>query len=358
MQQGLEHSILLVGNFLHGHIGVRGVCEELAERLRGAGWNVLTTSSRLAKLPRMADMVQTAWRARNRYRIAQVDVYSGGAFAWAEAVCFTLRRAGKPYILTLHGGALPEFAQANPGRMRRLLGSARSVTAPSNYLLERLRPYRADIQLVPNALDLSRYPYRKRLEAQPRIVWLRAFHEIYNPMLAVRALGLLVEEFPELRLLMVGPDKQDGSLERTRELAAKMGLLSRIEFAGRVPKEEIGKWMDRGDIFLNTTTIDNTPVTVWEAMACGLSIVCTKVGGLPYMLRDGEDALLAPSNDAEAMASAVARILYEPELAARLSRQARLRAEQVDWAPVLAQWNELLKEAPESRTLMEERLLA
>ena len=111
---------------------------------------------------------------------------------------------------------------------------------------------------------------------------------------------------------------------------------------GGIPNTEVPRWLNRGEIFLNTTNVDNTPVSVIEAMACGLPIVSTNVGGLPYLLQDGEDALLVPPNDVEAMRAAVHRVLTEPGLAKRLSRNARRKAETFDWANILPMWRELL----------------
>jgi glycosyltransferase involved in cell wall biosynthesis len=329
-------TVLLVGNFLSASVGNRGVCEELAERLRGAGCVVLTASARPGRAARLADMLATAWRRRREYRVAHVDVYSGPAFSWAEAVAWTLRRAGKPYILTLHGGALPEFAARWPKRVRRLLASAAAVTAPSGFLAEGLRPCRPDLRLIPNALDLARYPFRHRTRPQPRLVWVRAFHEIYDPSLAVRVLARVRRRYPGATLEMVGPDKHDGSFERTRAIA------SAVEFTGAVPKALVPERIDRADIFLNTTTIDNTPVSVMEAMACGACVVSTRVGGVPHLVRDGEEGLLVPPRDAWAMADAVERLLEAPELAARLSLAARRKAEGFDWGAVLPQWRRLL----------------
>ncbi|HMV50604.1 MAG TPA: glycosyltransferase family 4 protein, partial [Blastocatellia bacterium] len=82
---------------------------------------------------------------------------------------------------------------------------------------------------------------------------------------------------------------------------------------------------------------------VIEAMAGGLCIVSTNAGGLPYLLEDGEDALLVPPNDPGAMAAAVRRLLTEAGLAERLSRNARRKAESFDWSAVLPQWRTLLR---------------
>jgi glycosyltransferase involved in cell wall biosynthesis len=337
-----DNSVLMVGNFLSGTVGVRGVCEELAERLQQAGWSVIKTSDKASKAARLIDMVSTVFTRRTRYRIAQVDLYSGPAFLWAEAACYALRMAGKPYVVTMHGGGLPRFAASHPGRCRALLQAAKAVTAPSDYLRETMRAYRDDIQLMPNALEISRYPFRPRQRATANLVWVRAFDYTYNPVLAIQTLALVAKRFPETRLLMVGPDKLDGSFEATKAEAAALGLEDRVEFAGAVPKAEMAKWMDRGDIFLNTTNVDNTPVTVLEALATGACVVSTRVGGIPYLLTDQNNALLVPPGDAAEMAAAIGRLIREPELAQRLSSEGRKLAETVDWTVVLNRWISLL----------------
>jgi len=294
-------------------------------------------------------MLTTTWRRRQQYHVAQVDVFSGSAFLWAEAVCWTLRKARKPYVLTLHGGYLPAYAQRWPRRVRRLLGSASAVTTPSPYLLHRMRSYSRDLRLLPNPLDLQAFSFRLRSKPAPRLVWVRAFHRIYNPTLAPRVLASLAREFPEIRLAMIGPDKGDGSLQSTQELARLLGVAANIEWPGAVSKTEIPTWLDQHDIFLNTTNIDNTPVSVMEAMASGLCIVSTNVGGIPYLLESEREALLTPPDDEDAAAAAVHRILMEPGLAEALSRHARRKAEQFDWSIVLPRWEGLLMSLSEGR---------
>jgi glycosyltransferase involved in cell wall biosynthesis len=333
----------MVGNFLSGSRAYRLVCEDLADRLASRGWAVVTTSREPGRFRRLLDMVGTAWRERRRYGAAQVDLYSGPAYLWAEAVCWTLRRARRPYVLTLHGGDLPKLAARRPGTVARLLRSAAAVTAPSRYLLEKLAPYRPDVRLIPNGLDVAAYPVRPPGPVRPSLIWLRAFHRIYNPELAVEVLARLVSEFPEARLTMVGPDTGDGSLEDARRAARRLGVEDRVEFPGGVVKRDVPQWLQKGDVFLNTTDVDNTPTSVVEAMACGLCVVSTDVGGLPYLLEHGKDALLVAPNDAGAMAGAVRALLTDEGLAGRLSRSASDKARGMDWNVVLPRWEALLE---------------
>jgi glycosyltransferase involved in cell wall biosynthesis len=342
-RRGVARGLLLIGNFVSSTRGTRGICEELAARLAFRNWTVFTASDKRTAFPRLLDIVTTAWRHRHRYQVAQVDVYSGRAFIWAEAVCVVMRLARKPYVLILRGGNLPVFARRWPWRVRALLRSAQVVAAPSTYLLQQMTPYRDDLRLLPNPLQLSDYNFRLRAQAAPRLVWLRAFYRTYNPTLAPRVLALLASDFPDVRLWMVGPDWNDGSLQATRDTAEQMGVMDRIVWAGSAPKTAVPDWLNQGDVFLNTTNIDNTPVSMLEAMACGLCVVSTNVGGIPYLVEAGRDALLVPPDDAAAMAAAVRRILTDPDLAARLSGGARASVEPYDWSVILPRWEQLLE---------------
>ncbi len=333
--------VLLVGNFLSRHSAARTVGEELAARLVAAGWPVTATSEKLSRAARLLDMQHTIW-SRGPFAVAQVDVYSGAAFLWAEAACWSLRRRRTPFVLTLHGGRLPDFARRRPRRVRRLLAGARAVTTPSEFLRRAMSPYGSELQLVPNPLDLGVYPFTPRRAPRPRLIWLRAFHRIYNPELAPRVLGRLIASHPTAELTMIGPDKGDGSLERTRRRAETLGVADRITYTGWVAKERVPELLARADVFLNTADADNAPVSVTEAMACGLCVVSTDAGGLPDLIDHGENALLVGRDDAAAMASAVASVLEDPELAARLSSGARREAAARDWSRVLPVWEELL----------------
>jgi glycosyltransferase involved in cell wall biosynthesis len=337
-------TVLLVGNHLSGKAGSFGMSESLARKLPEAGWSSLLTSAARRPVARIVDMTAAVWRHRRDYAVAHVDVYSGRAFLWAEVVTWELARLGKPIVLSLRGGNLPEFARRHPRRVRRVFDRASVVTTPSTYLREALAAFRSDLVLLPNALELSQYPFRQRLRAEPRLVWLRAFHEIYNAPLALRVVEALRGEFPELCLTMTGRDR-DGSRERALALIVELGLGDRVVVRAPATKAEVPERLQEGDVYLNTARIDNTPVTLLEAMACGVPVVSTRVGGIPHLVSDGENALLVPSDDPAAMADAVRRIVGEPDLARRLSSAGRRMVEGFDWSVILPRWKELLESA-------------
>ncbi len=349
MLEPLSPRLLFFGAYPPLSIGTRAISQEIAERLQAKGWTVGLTSTKRGRAFRALDLHATAWLRRNAYDVAHVDVFSGAAFRWAEGVTTLLRRLAKPYVLTLHGGNLPAFALARPADVARLLSRAAYVTAPSEYLLGLCRGQPC-ASVIPNALDLGRYHFLVRARPKPLLLWLRAFHAIYNPEMAIAVVRQLIQDYPELYLTMVGPDK-DGRLAQLQHDVTTSGLSRHVQFAGAIPKSDVPSVLDTADVFLNTAAIDNSPVSVLEAMAAGLCVVSTNVGGLPQLLTHDHDALLVPAGDAGAMAAAIRRILNEPGLAAKLSRNARRTAEKHSWDRVLPLWEDLLSNVALQRTV-------
>src|SRR5690606_20382715 len=95
-------------------------------------------------------------------------------------------------------------------------------------------------------------------------------------------------------------------------------------------------------IFINTTNYDNTPVSVIEAMALGLPVVSTNVGGIPFLLNNNEDALLVPPDSEVDFSNAIIRLLTDTELSDRIKLNARIKAETFDWEKVKHRWFKIL----------------
>jgi glycosyltransferase involved in cell wall biosynthesis len=344
MQDKGNHSprVLFVGSFMPSAALERYPSADLAMRLSTLGWTTLLTARREGRFARLADMLWTIYRKRAEFDLALVDVFSGNAFFLAEAAVCLLRYLQKPFVLVLHGGNLPAFSARWPGRLRRLLSSAQAVTTPSNYLKEKMGEFVSCIECLPNPINVADYDFRLRRSPATELIWLRAFHEIYNPLLAVRVLLDLLPSQPQAQLTMAGFDKGDGSLARTQAFVREHGLEQRVNILGAIEKKAVPAALQKADIFLNTSTIDNTPVSVLEAMANGLCVVSTNVGGMPFMLDNEKDSLLVGPDQSKEMAQAVNRLLAEPFLAEHISRNARAKAEKWDWAQILPRWQSLL----------------
>src|SRR5207247_1592596 len=145
---------------------------------------------------------------------------------------------------------------------------------------------------IPNVVDLGAYPFRQRSLIRPRLFWMRAFHPIYNPEMALRTLAELRRAGSDATLVMAGPDM--GHMRAVQRMVGQMNLSGAVRFTGALDLRGKVREASDADVFLNTNRVDNTPVSVVEACAMGLPVVATEVGGLPDLLRDGHDGLLVP----------------------------------------------------------------
>jgi glycosyltransferase involved in cell wall biosynthesis len=139
---------------------------------------------------------------------------------------------------------------------------------------------------------------------------------------------------------MVGPYK-DLTKETVQELVKKNGV--EVKLPGKLSKTEWIALSKNYDIFINTTHVDNTPVSLIEALALGLPVVSTNVGGIPYLVKDRETALLVNDSDEDEMVKAITELIENPELAQKLATNGRKLAEQFDWNVVKNQWKEILE---------------
>lgn len=333
--------IVLLGPLLAGGQGASGVGRALADGLAARGLAVGTASPHGAVLPRLADSVATLVRRRRAYDVAVVMVFGGRAFLLADLLSTVVRQlVRRRLVLWLHGGSLPALVERRPRRVRRVAERADLVVAPSPYLARAFAGLGPPVEIVPNLLPLPDYPFRERREISPRLLWMRTFHALYRPEMALDVLSALRRDRPEATLTLAGND--EGRLAATRRRAAELGLGEAVRFAGFLDPEAKRRELAAHDVYLHTNAVDNAPVTVVEAAAAGLPVVATAIGGIPDLLRDGDDALLVPDGDASAMAGAVRRLLDDPGLVARLVAGGRRLAARSAPEAVLPRWLELL----------------
>jgi glycosyltransferase involved in cell wall biosynthesis len=321
-----------------GEVTTQG--ERLSDLFAGAGYPVITVSSRTNPYARAADIALTLLARRRAIDVAILQVFSGRSFAVTDVASRLMRGGRRRTVMALRGGNLPAFFARHPRWTRAVLARAHVLVAPSPYVQRAVRQLGFRCEIIPNLIDLPSYPYRQRLTVGPRLFWMRAFHDIYNPELAIRVLARVREACPEATLVMAGPDK--GLKNRARELATRLGVSDVVRFAGFFEMPEKVREMAGADIFLNTNRLDNMPVSVLEACAMGLPVVATAVGGIPDLLADGRTGLLVPDDDEDAMSAAVLRLIQRPDLAAQVSGAGRSLAESCSADLILPRWQRLV----------------
>ena len=213
--------------------------------------------------------------------------------------------------------------------------------APSHYLFETFQKSGyTNVKYIPNTIEIENYPYISKEFNYPKLFWVRSFAKIYNPILAVKVLIEVKKKYPNAILTMVGP-KKDESFEETVQFAKENGV--EVTFTGRLSKKEWITLSTDFNVFINTTHFDNTPVSVIEAMALGLPVISTNVGGIPYLLTHNQTALLVADDDLKDMVHQIDRLFEEKELANSLSLGAKKMVDNFDWEIVKKEWKSLLK---------------
>lgn len=335
-------SLCLVGPMLGGNSGwVVSQGEVLAQFLAKEGYPVRLTSTIPNRFLRLGDTVRSLIAWRKQIDVIVLMVFSGPSFGMADIASLLARKLGKPLILWLHGGNLPAFSHQYTKWIQHVYRRGQAIISPSGYLADATRQLGFEVQVIPNLISLDSYPYRHRSTVQPRLLWMRTFQDIYHPEMAVETLNRLRDEYPQMMLTMAGQEK--GRLAAVKALVQQKGLAEQVQFGGFLDMHGKQQAFAEHDIYLNTNRVDNMPVSVVEAAAFGLPIVATEVGGIPHLLKHEETALFVADGDTAGMAAATRRLLSEPGLAGRLSRNGRFLAESCSWPQVKQQWVQLFQ---------------
>jgi glycosyltransferase involved in cell wall biosynthesis len=237
-------------------------------------------------------------------------------------------------LLNYHSGEAPDHLRRSWIARRTLQRHVHLNVVPSPFLRDVLGSFGIQAEVVSNTIDVREFAYRVRDPLRPRLLSTRNFEPLYNVACVLRAFAQVQARYADASLVVVGSGSQDVAL---RSLASELGL-RHVTFAGRVAPTEIARYYADADIYIQAPSIDNMPLSVLEAFASGLPVVATDVGGVPAILTDGVHGLLAPDNDADALAARVVRLLEDPEYARRLAAAATATCQQYDWPAVREQW--------------------
>ena len=242
----------------------------------------------------------------------------------------------KPVLLNYHSGeALDHLRRSALARMVLRKFVALNVV-PSFFLRDVLAGFGIHAEVVFNTVDTRDFRYRARDLRRPSLTLIstRNFEPLYNVACTLRAFARVQSRYPDVSLILVGSGSREAAL---KALAAKLSLRN-VTFAGRVAPAEIAARYDAADIYVQTPAIDNMPLSVLEAFSSGLPVVSTDVGGVPCLLTDGVHGLLAPDDDAEAVARQIIKLIEDPDYASELAAAAFDTCARYEWPCVREAW--------------------
>ena len=244
---------------------------------------------------------------------------------------------GKKILLNYHSGEAEDHLRRWPRTTRPIIGLVDKVVVPSEYLVRIFAKFGIEACAIFNIIDLDRFEFRERTPLRPVFLSNRNLEAHYGVDSVLRAFAYIQREVPDAVLTVVGDGSQRSALEN---LASELHL-ERTKFTGRVEHDEITRQYSANDIFLNASKIDNQPLSILEAFACGLPVVTTDAGGIPDIVTDEITGFLVPIGDYESLAARALQLLTRPEIAATMTERARAECTRYTWGMVCPQWLDL-----------------
>lgn len=277
------------------------------------------------------------------WRCDVVHAYSASywSFLLTAAPAILLGKAyGKRVLLNYHSGEAEDHLRNWPLTAVPIIRLADLIVAPSGYLVDVFARYGLTARTIFNVVDVDVFTYRERVPTRPVFLTSRVHEPLYNVPCALRAFARVQREYTDASLVVAG----DGPLRPQLEaLAAELGLRN-TTFVGRISAQDMPAVYDAADIFLTATNIDNMPGSIIECLSCGLPIVTTEAGGIPYIVTHEETAMIVPLDDDAAMAESAMRLLTDEQLVARLARTGREEARRYTWDAVREHWLDAYRE--------------
>ncbi len=201
-----------------------------------------------------------------------------------------------------------------------------------NYFVERLGLDGAGIQVIPNGVDVARFRDLRDAEARRQLVsegdesfmliTVGRLAEAKDFPILLRAVKIAREDGAPVRLALVGDGEMRDELSR---MVRELGLEKAVNLMGR--RVDIERLLCGADAFVMSSKREGLPMALLEAMASGLPIAATRAGGIPEVVRDGQDGLLVDCEDPVQLAGAIQRLCHDGDLRTRLGKAARKSAE-------------------------------
>ena len=297
-----------------------------AGTFRREGWTEHNLAAREARL--IPNMMRTPRLLRPLLASLAPDVISSHQPEYAA----TALGMGLPTLHTIHGFPGQEFWTRQGAftraatlwevwQERYTLRRARHIVAISDQVIQRYRHrtraqfYRINNPIAPLFFQPAPPPHPFH------VLMVGHLNKRKGIDVAIRTIALLRPRFPHIRLEIIGRmDVDPAFTQYVQALAAPLG--DAVQFLGPTDQPGIRTAMERAQIFLLTSRMENAPMVIAEAMATARPVVATEVGGVASMVMAGETGCLAPSEDVQALAACLERLLSQPHHAARLGANA------------------------------------
>ncbi len=215
----------------------------------------------------------------------------------------------QPYFVSIWGydvDVFPNKSFIHKIMLKYVLKKARTIFATSKYLIKVTKKYTTKKVIETSfGIDLKKFYPIKIDHSEFNLVIAKQLRMNYGFETILKAMNLLVDKIPELRLMIAGSSEEKFVIE---ELLNELNLTKRVKFLGRISQREIVQLYAKADIAVYPSLkFESFGVSVLEAQACGVPVIVSDVGGLPEVIRDEETGYIIKSGDYHELAE---KILY------------------------------------------------
>ena len=288
-------------------------------------------------------------KALNFHKKKKYDLIHGIMASQGSAAAYLFKFFNKkiPFVLTLQEGDLGRNSPFDKFWQRRIIKRADAITAISAYLAEFAIRFnkKAPIDLIPNGAVMKVigsmyedvYTKRDKVKSNNQKIIITV-----SRLVSKNGIDTLIKSVRELktdnwRLRIIGDGSERSKLEKLTE---KLGITDKVEFLGSLPNEQIipGYLMAKADVFVRPSRSEGLGISFLEALAAGVPIVGTSVGGIPDFLKDGETGLFCKMDDPKDLAEKIDRLLGDENLSRKLAENGRkLVEEKYNWNNIAKQ---------------------
>ncbi len=269
---------------------------------------------------RLLNFILDVWKTASRVQLFHVLSNSGWSwYLYSMPVIIIGRLRNVPVIINYRGGGADEFFKTSWRWVKPAMQKASMITVPTAFLQQVFTKWGVQTEIVPNIIDLAIFfPDETEKNQEPKkpelplhIIVTRNLEKIYGNDIAIKAFHLMLKDFPTARLTIAGSGEEQALLTA---LVKQLDIENKVTFAGRLERQKMAELYRDADIMINASTVDNTPNSIIEALASGVIVISSNVGGIPFLVENKKHAILVEKNTPELFAESLKETMRDERL--------------------------------------------
>ena len=318
--------ILQIANYSENGGGISVQVRLLQGLLQSDGFDCGIISTKGSLVTRIKAVFRLLVNGKD-YGVFHIHACSGRGFFPAIIGIGIGRFLNKRTVLTFHGGGAEEFFNRKRRLVKYFLNKTSANIVLSGFIGRVFDKYGIKYTVIPNIITMDESSFKIRTTIKPRYISIRSLTETYNIPCTLKAFSIVQSKYPEATLTLLG----DGPSRPELEKFVAEHNIPNVTFAGQVPNTDIYRYLGNADIMVSSSRFDNMPVSILEGFKAGLLVIASNVGGVPYMIDDGENGLLFENGNDPEMADKMIEAITHPDATIRMIENAFRSLDTYKW---------------------------